>query len=270
MYFRSGKILYFSFTIVSLAIILCTTFWVPTFRITLILLEYIVLFGTDLLIALSYNKRFNRLVLSYQEHCDPELFLEQMDSCLRQSRAWYRFYRVALIHRGSGLAACGRFEEAILDLTTIDLEKLTRPRYAAHLGSILNCLAKAYLWEGDDESADQALHDLEGLSQNTEVHPNVRQVLQKNTVTRRYEWGLLTGSAQGAEDYFSAMLQISTCTLERVTYTFYLGWAQLLSGKKEEAARNLQAVAKGAPKLFIAQRAREMLAQCRSTVSGDG
>lgn len=270
MYFRSGKILYFSFTIVSLAIILCTAIWVSTFRSALILLEYIVFFGTALLIALSYNKRFNRLVLSYQEHCDPELFLEQMDSCLRQSRAWYRYYRVALIHRGSGLAACGRFEEAILELTTIDLEKLTRPRYAAQLGSILNCLATAYLWEGDDESADQALHDLEGLSQNTEVHPNVRQLLQKKAVTRRYEWGLLTGNAQGAEEYFSAMLQISTCTLERVRCTFYLGWAQLLSGKKEEAARNLQAVAEGAPKLFIAQRAREMLAQCRPPVSGDG
>lgn len=269
MFFRNGKLLYFSICAVFLAAILFATFWKSPFGITLTIWAFIAFIVAALRISLFYSKRFNRLVISYQEHCDPELLLEQMDACLRQSRAWYKYYRVALINRGSGLVACGRFEEAILELTTIDLEKLTHPQYAAQLGSILNCLATAYLWEGDYESADRALNDLEALAQNTEVHPNVRQLLQKRAVTRRYEWGLLAGKARGAEEYFAAMLQISSCTLERIKYTFYLGWSQILMGKKEEAARNLQMVTEGAPKLFIAQRAREMLAQSRPPVSAD-
>lgn len=263
MFFKSGKLLYFALGIVFLGSALLTTFWDFPLKASALLFEFLLFFIFALLIAVFYTKKYNRLVESCLNSCDPQFFIEQMDSCLQNSGSWSKYSRIAQLGRSSALIAGGWFEVAIQELTQLDRSKFSRPAYGAQLGGLLNNLALAYRWGDDPASANAALNDLEQLLQNPDIHLNTRQQLQRHAVSRRYEAWLFEGQAQGAEEYFASALQVSATKMERVNNLFYLGWAQLINGKKEEAARTLQLVVSEAPKLFIAQRAREMLEQMR-------
>lgn len=150
-----------------------------------------------------------------------------------------------------------RFKDAEFLLKQISLPKFTKKRSYLYLFYYSN-FASLYIENRNFEKAKQYIDEIRALN-SSGLDLALAHSVNESATIRQYILNLAKGETEGAEEYFHAMLDLSTNLLEELTSKFHLARVLILKGRAEEARPLLQYVSDKGRDIGIAKKARKIL-----------
>ncbi len=230
----------------------------PTASILLFITYLIELYLTTFIFNLLAGKKHNKIIQILQNECDPIKYLN-IYYPLTQKKVSKNLKTFLLLNLSAGYISVGDYAQAKNVLSSIDLKKskpMNNIMFHLHLTSL-------NINEGNIEQAEKAIDYASNLISTTKI--SSAQIETLNRIRNLYVARIKTenGYFDGVEQTLLGLIATSESMNETVSAKYALAKLYIKQNRTDEAIKEMSFVAENGNTLFIAQKAREFLANSK-------
>lgn len=256
-YYRRAQLIY-ALIVIGLVISICFTSNLANEWYSFItFLDVFILLLSALIINKYFNKKFTFATNQFLNSLDYNNYLNFLNQ--REKAAYRKIAKNYIkVYKSTPLICANKYNEAEELLLSIELPKY-KMRYAVIYLSYYNNLAVININKGDFKQAQNYIDKLNGMINSSTTHPWLIDTVKRYATSKQYQLNLAKNETQGAEEYFSSMIDLSTNLLDEVTNKYFLAKTLVLKDKKSQAIPLLQFVIDKGKNTNVAIMAKELL-----------